>query len=64
VQYPGTEVPEQAEVCLQVPEPEGVVQGLFVQHLISLEPGHKFEVVVPEQQPAEMETQTLFKNRS
>jgi hypothetical protein len=44
---------------LHVPEPEGVEQGLLVQHLISLEPGQRFDVTEPEQQPAEVETQTL-----
>lgn len=63
VQYPGTEVPEHADVCLHVPEPEGVEQGLLVQHLISLEPGHKFDVTVPEQQPADIDTQTLLEFR-
>jgi hypothetical protein len=43
---------------MQVPLPEGVEQWLFVQHLISEEPGHRLEVTVPEQQPAEMLTQT------
>jgi hypothetical protein len=43
---------------MQVPVPEGVEQEFLVQHLISLEPGHKFEVFVPEQQPAEILTQT------
>lgn len=43
-QYPDTEVPEQAEVCLHVPLPEGVEQGLLVQHLISAEPGHRLDV--------------------
>jgi hypothetical protein len=60
-QYPGTEVPVQADVCLQVPDPDGVLQGLLVQHLISLDPAHRLEVTVPEQQPADMETQTLKK---
>jgi hypothetical protein len=43
---------------MQVPEPWGVLHLLLVQHLMSLDPGHKLEVTVPEQQPAEMETQT------
>jgi hypothetical protein len=49
------------EVCMQVPEPDGVEQGLLVQHFTSLEPGHNPLVVVPEQQPAETETHTLNK---
>jgi hypothetical protein len=60
-QYPGTAYtpePEQAEVCMQVPEPEGVEQRSFVQHLMSEDPGHRPEVVVPvEQHPPEMLTQ-------
>ena len=43
---------------MQWPEPEGVLQGLFVQHLMSDEPGHRLLVVVPEQQPADTLTQT------
>jgi hypothetical protein len=43
---------------MQVPEPEGVKQADFVQHLISDEPEHRLEVTAPEQQPAEMETHT------
>ena len=47
----------QSEVCMQVPEPDGVEHFDCVQHLISLDPGHKFDVVVPEQHPAEILTQ-------
>jgi hypothetical protein len=43
---------------MQVPLPEGVEHGLFVQHLMSEDPGHRLDVVVPEQQPAEVLTQT------
>jgi hypothetical protein len=35
-----------------------VEQPLFVQQRISEDPGHKPEVTLPEQQPAETETQT------
>ena len=43
---------------MQVPEPEGVEQRSFVQHLMSEDPGHRPEVVVPvEQHPPEMLTQ-------
>jgi hypothetical protein len=58
LQYPDTVVPLHALVCLQVPLPEGVLQGLFVQHLISDEPGHKPEFTDPLQQPAAIETHT------
>ena len=51
-------MPLHAEICLQVPEPEGVLQVLEVQQRISEEPGHNPEVTVPEQQPADIETQT------
>ena len=54
----GIDVPEHADVCLHVPDPEGVEQGLFVQHLTSELPGQRLEVTVPEQQPDEIETQT------
>ena len=37
VQYPEIDVPEQAEVCLHVPEPDGVEHLLFVQHYNSLQ---------------------------
>jgi hypothetical protein len=57
-QYPATCVPEQADICLQVPLPCDVEQGLLVQHLISELPGHNPEVTLPEQQPPEIETQT------
>jgi hypothetical protein len=43
---------------LHVPLPEGVEQILFVQHLISDDPAQRPAVVVPEQQPAEILTQT------
>ncbi len=43
---------------MQVPDPDGVLHLLLVQHLMSLEPGQRFEVTVPEQHPAEIETQT------
>ncbi len=43
---------------MQVPLPEGVEHLLLVQHLMSEEPGQRLEVVVPEQQPAEILTQT------
>jgi hypothetical protein len=56
VQYPGYGVPLHFEVCIQVPEPEGVEHLLLVQHLISLLPAHRFEVTVPVQQPAEIDT--------
>ncbi len=57
-QYPATDVPEQAEVCLHTPFPFGVEHGLLVQQRISDEPGHKPDVTVPLQQPAETDTQT------
>ena len=59
MQYPGKLVPEQAEVCMHVPLPEGVEHLLLVQHLISLEPGHKPDVTVPLQHPADVDTHTL-----
>ena len=48
----------QALVCMQNPEPEEVVHGLFVQHFMSDEPGQRPAVYVPEQQPAETLTHT------
>jgi hypothetical protein len=42
----------------QVPEPLGVEQGFFVQHLISPEPGQSPDVRRPEQQLFETDTQT------
>lgn len=32
VQYPGTEVPEQVDVCTHVPDPCGVEHAALVQH--------------------------------
>jgi len=61
VQYPETDFPpfdEHNEVCIQVPDPDGVLHLLLVQHLMSSDPGQRFEVTVPEQQPAEIDTQT------
>lgn len=46
------------EVCIHVPDPEGVEHLLFVQHLMSLLPEHRFDVTVPVQHPAEIETHT------
>ena len=49
---------EHKEVCIHVPLPLGVEHEAFVQHLISLLPGHKLLVTVPEEQhPAEILTQ-------
>jgi hypothetical protein len=58
VQYPATEVPEHFDVWTHVPEPEGVLHLALVQHFISELPGHRFAVTAPEQQPAEVDTQT------
>jgi hypothetical protein len=41
-----------------VPDPDGVLHLLFVQHFISEEPGHRLDVTVPLQQPAETDTHT------
>ena len=43
---------------MQNPEPDGVVQGLLVQHFMSEEPGQRPVYYVPEQQPADTLTQT------
>lgn len=48
----------QALVYMQNPEPDGVVQGLLVQHFMSEEPGQRPVDYVPEQQPADTLTQT------
>ena len=60
-QYPETDFPpfdEHNDVCMHVPDPEGVEHLACVQHLISEDPGQRLEVVVPEQHPAEILTQT------
>jgi hypothetical protein len=51
-------VPLQADVCMHVPLPEGVLHLLDVQHLMSEEPEHRLDVVLPLQQPPDTDTHT------
>ena len=46
-QYPAYDFPpseEHDDVCIQVPDPDGVEQAGFVQHLTSEDPEQRFDV--------------------